>query len=132
MNKNITKGWELKIDVGVIYWEDAIVNGVEDTEGTMIPCRKDDRWQPVINVDTGTIINWEKGKTATINYKVCGDGSYYLYDKETKLIGKRVDDYVIKDLGIDGNGFGDYIFIIVDEEGKIKNWDPKFTEFKLY
>jgi hypothetical protein len=48
----------LQCKLGVRYWEDAIVNGVEDTEGTLIPLRNGDYWQIVIEFDTVIIQNW--------------------------------------------------------------------------
>lgn len=54
----------LSVKAGVRYWEDAEVNGVEDTDGTLIPCRNGDDWCPEIDIETGRILNWEQGKTA--------------------------------------------------------------------
>ena len=34
----------IEVNAGVRYWEDAIVNGVEDSEGDLIPCREGDLW----------------------------------------------------------------------------------------
>ena len=67
----------LLIDANVRYWEDATVNGVSDDDGDLIPCREGDSWRPIINIDSGLITNWEKGKDASIHYKVCDDGEYW-------------------------------------------------------
>lgn len=80
----ITKEFEIKYllaKVGVRYWEDAIVNGEEDINGDLIPCRVGDYWSPLIDIETGIITNWEIGKTASIHYKCCDDGSYHLLDE---------------------------------------------------
>ena len=52
----------LLIDAGVRYWEDAEVNGVNDGDGTLIPCRFEDRWKPIVDIETGIITNWELEK----------------------------------------------------------------------
>lgn len=40
------------------YWEDTLVNGMPDTEnGDRIPCKKDDVWHLIIDVETGIIKN---------------------------------------------------------------------------
>ena len=119
----------LQVDAKVRYWEDAIVNDIEDTNGDLIPCRENDYWKPLINVDTGQIENWEKGKIAEIHYKVCDSGIYSILDSENKLI-KKIDGYVISDLAINDSGFGDYIILEINEEGFIKDWNPILKDFK--
>ena len=61
----------LNVHAGVRYWEDSEVNGVEDESGDMIPCRIGDSWEPIIDIDSGIIINWNQGVKAKIHYKVC-------------------------------------------------------------
>lgn len=120
---------ELHVEAGVRYWEDAEVNGVEDTDGDLIPCREGDDWKPIIDVETGIIKNWVQGTTADIHYKVCDDGKYTLVDEKGESI-ISVQDYVISDLAIGESGFGDYIIMKVDETGKIENWNPSFEDFQ--
>lgn len=119
----------LQVEAGVRYWEDASVNGKEDTEGDLIPCRIDDDWCPIIELETGKIINWEIGKTADIHYKVCDDGKYILQDENRDHI-KSVQDYVISDLAIGESGYGDYIIMKVDENGMIEGWSPTLEDFQ--
>ncbi len=119
----------LQVEAGARYWEDASVNGVEDKEGDLIPCRVGDTWCPLIELETGRIINWEIGKTADIHYKVCDDGRYILQDENREVI-KTVDDYVISDLAIGESGFGDYIIMKVDQLGIIENWKPTLQDFQ--
>lgn len=118
----------LQVEAGVRYWEDASVNGVEDTEGELIPCRVGDDWQPLIELETGKIINWEAGKAADIHYKVCDDGKYILLDENEAEL-KSYEGYVISDLAIGESGFGDYIILKVDENGIIENWRPSLKDF---
>lgn len=111
------------------YWEDTSVNGVEDTEGELIPCRDGELWKPRINVDNGNIINWEKGKTASVHYKVCDAGDYFLQDENNITVLSIVDDYVPSLLCPDENGYGDYIIMDIDENGHINNWVTEISDF---
>lgn len=115
----------LQVEAGVRYWEDADVNGVEDTDGALIPCRDGDDWKPLIDVNTGIIQNWTPGVKADIHYKVCDDGKYTLLDENNNVI-KSVEDYVISDLTSDS----DYIILTIDETGKIEDWNPTFEDFE--
>ncbi len=121
----------LHVRAGVRYWEDAIVNGVEDTNGDLIPCRIDDEecWFPVIDIDSGIITNWEQGKTANIDYKVCDDGVYFVLDEKGNEI-IVYDGYVPKTMYPKENGYGDYIKMDVDENGLIANWKFDIDDFK--
>lgn len=119
----------LQVEAGVRYWEDTSVNGKEDTEdGKNIPCKKGDAWCPLIDIETGKILNWEQGTTADLLYKVCDDGRYRILDENQALI-KEIDSYVIKMLCPKENGYGDYIIMDIDENGQIANWKPSFDEF---
>jgi hypothetical protein len=121
----------LLVQAGVRYWEDAEVNGVEDKEGDMIPCRNGDLWEPVIDLETGQITNWEKGKEADIHYKVCDNGEYWLLDKEGNKVVKETSQYVPDYLTIDDNGYGDYIIMQVDKNGFIQNWEFSLELFDI-
>jgi hypothetical protein len=55
----VTKEFDVEylfVEAGVRYWEDGVINGVEDKDGN-IPCRDGDCWKPLININTGKIIN---------------------------------------------------------------------------
>lgn len=119
----------LQVSVGVRYWEDATVNGIEDEQGDLIPCRVGDYWRPKIDIETGQILNWKQGITANIHYKVCDDGTYWLRDENDKDIIKSEGDYVPSILAIDDSGFGDYIIIAVDKKGFINNWKFDISDF---
>jgi hypothetical protein len=124
---NIT---ELHIQAHVRYWEDATVNGVEDEDGRLIPCRVGSMWRPIIDVDNGIVKNWESGVTAKIHYKVCDAGSYYLKDSDGKTWMSIEDNYVPNRL-IPGK-YGDYIIMNIDENGQIAEWkpNPDFSDFE--
>lgn len=110
------------VEAHVRYWEDATINGVVDEDGTLTPCRKGELWCPVIDIDTGVITNWTKGVTASVHFKVCDAGSYFLKDAEGKIVLSIEGDYVPNKL-IPGS-YGDYIIMQIDENGKIANWNP--------
>ena len=63
-----------------------------------------------------------KGKEANIHYKVCDAGEYWLQDENGEKIVKAKGYYVPDFLAIDDSGYGDYIIMKVDKEGKINNW----------
>jgi hypothetical protein len=112
----------LKVDVGVRYWEDATVNGQEDTNGDLIPFRKGDRWKILIDVETGIIKEWPTGTIADIHYKVCDDGIYKLLDEEASIL-RWIEGYVPKILDLYRDSYGDYIIMKIDSTGMIKGWN---------
>ncbi len=116
----------LSVIAGVRYWEDATVNGVEDETGELIPCRVDDAWCPEIDIDNGVIINWAKGTIADIHYKICDDGTYILKDADFNEVARK-EGYVPDTMCPEGEGYGDYIIMKVDENGKISKWNPKIN-----
>lgn len=118
----------LQASCGVRYWEDASVNGTEDTDGSLIPCRRDSRWEPLIDVETGAIQDWPPAVTADIHYKVCDDGEYSLLDAERNVV-KRIEGYVPKAMCPADDGYGDYVIMTVGADGKIADWRRDFEAF---
>lgn len=129
----------LKVDAGVRYWEDAEINGTRDVEmyeckGNAIPRMpfavkvKDKyesniysdhyRWQPLIDVENGCIVDWPKGTTASVHYKVCDEGVYHLLDPQKNII-VSVESYVPDCIG----EYGDYIDMDIDEDGNIDGFN---------
>lgn len=118
----------LHVKAGARYWEDTEVNGITDEDGKMIPCREADYWCPIIEVDTGKILNWEQGKTANVHYKCC-DNNYYTLHNE---LGEEIitdEGYVASCLCPKENGFGDYIIMDINENGMIQDWEFDITNF---
>lgn len=113
----------IEVAADVRYWEDALLNGKEDTDGK-IPFRVGSCWEPVIELSTGRILDWPEGVEADIHYKVCDAGYYWLLDESKKRIAKWKGDYVPNDfLCVGDNGYGDYIIFKVGGDGLIIGWD---------
>ena len=55
------KATYIEVEAEVRYWEDATVNGQEDTTGTLMPFRFGDKWCPTIRLEDGWIVNWPEG-----------------------------------------------------------------------
>lgn len=128
----VTKEVEIKtlaIAAKVRYWEDATINGIEDKDGTLTPCKEGDLWKPIIDIDSGVINNWEQGTMARIHFKVCDSGSYYLNDEEGNTVLSIEEYYVPKIACPAENGYGDYIIMDIDENGKIANWKIDIDDF---
>jgi len=114
----------LKVSAVVRYWEDAIINGQEDNDGDLIPCRNGDSWEPLIDLLTGQIVGWPQGTLADIHYKVCDAGEYWLSNAEGRLLYKWGGHYVPSDLlAWERDGYGDYIILTVNKSGIIENWN---------
>lgn len=109
----------LAVDAIPFNWRDAEVNGMDDFDGSLIPCREGDSWKPLINIDNGQITNWVKGIIAEINYEVLDQGIYKLIDEKGNCIAS-IADYVPDALSPDG----DYMCIDIDKDGFIKDWTP--------
>lgn len=119
------------------YWEDATINGVEDIEGKLIPFRDGELWRPVIELATGKILNWPPGMTANLCFKVCDQGRYYLGTLESPKLfqygdwdrGPQESTYVPDDFLCHGeDGYGDYIILIVDGSGQIRQYERPTAE----
>jgi len=120
----------LKADLGVRHWESASINGIYDNdESPTMPCRDDGRWKPVIDWETGQIMNWETGKTASTCYKVVDDGIYRLFDSKGNELAVLFYDYVPDMMCPSGTGFGDYVIMDIDKNGFIENWENNIKDF---
>lgn len=118
-----TRPVKLVVDARVRYWEDATVNSYDDVLGKLIPFRDGDSWKPTIDIERGEIVGWPSGTTASIYYKVCDAGDYWLADQDGTKRLKWNGDYVPDDLlCVGGRGHGDYIILTVQGDGKIRGW----------
>jgi hypothetical protein len=112
----------------------ATVNGVrvssENQEGdSAIPFMKNEMWRIDIDADSGIIRDWPKGTTASVKLKVVDSGRYYLLDAKGTILASRENEYVPRTLCPKENGYGDYIILDIDGDGKIDGWDPESEEF---
>lgn len=123
---NIAK---IQVKANVRYWEDSRVNGAEDTEGNQVPCRQGDYWMPIIRVDTGVIENWVAGTTAEIRYKVVDGCGWSLIDTDGNTVRSQDDGYVPDTLCPHDNGYGDYMDMNIDADGKIEKWKFDIDDF---
>jgi len=120
----------IEVAADVRYWEDASVNGVEDTDGTLIPSRNGNSWCPVIRLHDGLVIDWPIGVIADVHYKVCDAGEYWILDADKQRIAKWAGYYVPNEfLCQENNGYGDYIILNIDAEGFVKGWKPADIEW---
>jgi hypothetical protein len=119
----------LQAECGVRYWEDGDVNGSEDTDGELIPCRVKDAWCPTIDLETGVIQDWPAGTTASVHYKVCDAGIYRLLDADKNVV-REIDGYVPSIMSPGGSGHGDYVIMTIGADGKIENWSADLEEFQ--
>jgi len=120
---------KLVVRADVRYWEDATINGEEDTAGTLTPCRSGNDWNPTIDLDSGVIENWPIGTIADIHFKVCDAGVYQLIDSNGN-VAAEIDGYVPRIMCPQENGYGDYIIMKIDENGKIRKWKVSLSEFE--
>lgn len=116
--------------MGVRYWEDATLNGKEDTDGE-IPLRKGDTWDITIDLESGTIENWTKGVTASVHYKVCDAGEYELIDLDGNIAAEK-QCYVPSFLAPKKSGYGDYVIMDIDENGYIDGWNVSSYDLQDY
>lgn len=111
------------------YTEDCEVNGIEEPDGSdaneppkIFGATKDKRtgewiWVFDVDVETGKIIDWPNGMTAKTHYKVV-DGFEATFNGKT-----YGPDYVPDCFCLDDEGWGDYMFLTIQEDGTIKDWD---------
>jgi len=120
----------LEVKAKVRYWEDASIDGECDTEnGDNIPCKIGSFWCPKVDIDTGVITNWTIGKTARIHYKVCDECSWRILDVDGICIHDVEDEYVPDNLCPIEKGYGDYIIMHIDSNGKIEDWSFDIEDY---
>ena len=111
-------------------WTDTLVNGIRDTvNGDNIPCREEDFWCPIIDIDEGIIVNWRKGTTASVHYRLPYGIIYDVTDEGGEIIVDNSISSVPSTLCIGTSENRDTIIMDIDENGVIKDWKFNVSEF---
>lgn len=135
----------LKVNAGVLYYEDGTVNGIDDIsydeqkQGVKprIPCvqateaiDKADSWLWCIDIDAedGIILNWEKGIEADVHYKVCDQCEIDYFVGGVKVCDNDGNYYCPRFLCPEENGYGDYIIMHISADGQIENWNSLYVK----
>lgn len=136
---------KIKIQAGVRYWVDceySTDNGVtwiqpDDTDEDdltvreLLPCveyfEKERGWYWCLNIDydTGRIENWKNGFVVRAFFKVCDDGRYQIIGDNDNVLWDSDNanrPYVPEFLEINSSNCGDNIYITIDGNGIIKDW----------
>lgn len=113
----------IAVKANVRYWEDATINGSADEDGTLTPFAEGDIWGPKINIEDGVVIDWPEGTIADIHFKVCDGCGFDLLNSAGEVLFTQDDGYVPKLLCPEDVGFGDYIIMKIDANGKINKWN---------
>lgn len=79
-------------------------------------------WTPTIDLENGVIVNWPKGVKVHVFYKVCDDFECTVYDEYDNEV-LHYEGYVPDFMAIEEEGYGDYIDMIIDENGCIQKWN---------
>ena len=88
-------------------------------------------WSAIIDLKTHKLLNWKQEFGCLyFQAKVCDSGTYFLLDKDKKVICK-IADYVPNGLIPETDDCGDYIRLRINYDGTIENWpdEPDFSDF---
>ena len=138
----------LKVRAGVRYPEDSEIIEAEndrkvnyisdDEENPKMPFmeveydkygHKKFYWTPTIDLENGIIINWPKGLTVHVFQKVCDDFECTVYDEYDNEV-LHYEGYVPDFMAIEEEGYGDYINMIIDENGCIQKWNITSSDIR--
>lgn len=93
-------------------------------------------WIITIDLDEGKVLDWPKDFMIRTNFKVCDDGEYIFLNEnkeEAINITKEYDQYYVPDfLAIEDDGYGDYVYINIDGDGRIEHFDEMITRIENY
>ncbi len=92
-----------------------------DTNDARLTSKKDDRWDVVIDIDTGVIRDWPAvGGNTEVSMKVVDCGVYDLLGPGDAVLARIVEDYAP-----DCHPFGgDYVDCVIDPAGRVMLWRP--------
>lgn len=123
-----------KCMIGARYFQDACINGAfDDSENPQMPFIENvdgqKMWCPLIDLDNGLIVGWPKGVTAKTHYKSCDDNYIELLNADNEKIFEYCG-YVPDFLDPYKDGYGDYVILVIDENGKISDFNPTFKDME--
>ena len=123
----LTANRQEEIEVTHVVIELPVRYGDEDMPFDF-PLRDGDTWSAKVNIDTGEIEGWPKGRTGEFYMKVCDSGVYTLLGPDG-VVAKVENDYVPH--GVIPGQYGDYVSLDIDAAGIITNWpdDPDLSAF---
>ena len=84
-------------------------------------------WCPIIDVDEGIITNWDINESVYVFLKVCDEFECTIKDVNGEIIG-TYEGYVPDFMSIEDYGYGDYIDLVIESNGKIRGWNIKPTD----
>jgi hypothetical protein len=90
-----------------------------------------DKWVACVEIETGIIEGWKQGYKNSLFAKVVDQGNYYLMDADKNIV-EVLNGYAPNKLIPPTNGFGDYIELEINKNGKITNWyeNPSLKDFE--
>lgn len=127
---------QVEIDVTHILLVLPVRYGEEDIPNNF-PMRTGDKWEALVEIDTGKIVGWPGGEeapefqTCDLYMKVCDGGCYTLYNKQgeqLEILATRREDYVPH--GVVPGEYGDYVNLQI-AAGAIVNW-PKNPDVSAF
>ena len=83
-------------------------------------------WCPVIDVNEGKVLDWPENFVFVTHFKVCDQGIYVYsnQDESMQIVSQDCDLYYVPNWLCDWDeGYGDYIYIQINGDGSIENWD---------
>jgi hypothetical protein len=86
-------------------------------------------WCPIIDVDEGIITNWDINESVYVFLKVCDEFECTVKDASDAIVASY-NGYVLNFMAITDEGYGDYIYLDVNEDGYIENWSFDEYDFK--
>ena len=125
-------------------WENDFDEDAEDYVKSQLPCMKTvtykhkgiwnkvetimerQDWCPVIDVNEGKVLDWPENFVLVTHFKICDQGVYVYsnYDETQQIVSTDCEEYYVPDWFCDwDNGYGDYMFIQINGDGTIENWD---------
>ena len=124
----------VKIELPIRYGEEDIARNFPLREEVPTDINGYDWWKATIELKTGRILEWPQGQIGNFYLKVVDEGSYYLLDKNQKIIAFIKQDYVHNQLIPPRDGYGDYVNFEIDQNGIITNWYtyPGVTDFTTH